>query len=914
MKKLIDFLCSAIFWVWNLTFLLLVYGGVLPNGAPYLIHDALAGEIPFTFIVSFAGLTITPVICTILGYRLRTQPILLLRLFYGVEAPIFALCLLRLFVIREMTPASIQILGSLALCIGALAIELLLGFAVRRRRLAWLQMASHSLMLIIGVYVGVLLAFYTVPALCVFIYGFFQFGWLQSLGDLFLSDRLSVVLWGTMMMFLFGLTCILFFAMPFVMVNLFLQSWWRAFSTFGNRYGSLKAGATTVGVAIAWFLLFSVLQQQPQTQAFELLNRPAQTDRDRQEILAHSDTIRAGLVNAYLAAYRYISPWNESNQLRQMYQEVFNLTQPQAQFWQDWHNHWLSPFLYNGSHHDAEKAAELYAQFFDAPIQKAERPAIQHALQSTLNRDETQAGLININQRIVRLAQQRVTVQEHGDWAEIELYEQYENATSNDQEIFYSFSLPESATITGLWLGDTAQLNRRFPFVVSPRGAAQQVYKEEVERSNVQPAADPALLEQVGPRQYRLRVFPIPAQLDPQHPGTLHLWLTYKTMQQESGWPLPQLTEKRNIFWTNNTIRQRGEKTIHLSEEEWLEPVLPRHRQKPSLHQIDLPSGDRIIARPLTDKDYRLPQAKRFAVVIDSSRSMSAHARELNDTVRWLTKQANQTDVDIYLTASEGGKPRRIDDLRQLKPDKITFYGSLQISQLLWQFAQLRGDTSYDAVLLLTDEGSYELSKDETERPAIASPLWAIHLGGKLPPAYDDATLEVIQRSRGGVSADLPEVMRRMATEASLGNSAASVVDGYAWLVEPADAQSTGTPANSESNMAPLAARQLLLKLSRDRDMTQLASLDEVHAIAKQTAIVTPYSSMLVLVNDQQRELLRLAEANRDRFNREVENGQDTLTQPGNPLNVSVPEPGDVFGLGVVAIAFLFVAKRKSRL
>ena len=48
---------------------------------------------------------------------------------------------------------------------------------------------------------------------------------------------------------------------------------------------------------------------------------------------------------------------------------------------------------------------------------------------------------------------QEATVTENGDWGTIKIHERYENATPEDQEIFYSFSLPESAAITGLWLG-----------------------------------------------------------------------------------------------------------------------------------------------------------------------------------------------------------------------------------------------------------------------------------------------------------------------------------------------------------------------------------------------------------------------------------------------------------------------------
>ena len=69
---------------------------------------------------------------------------------------------------------------------------------------------------------------------------------------------------------------------------------------------------------------------------------------------------------------------------------------------------------------------------------------------------------------------------------------------------------------------------------------------------------------------------------------------------------------------------------------------------------------------------------------------------------------------------------------------------------------------------------------------------------------------------------------------------------------------------------------------------------------------------MLVLVNDRQRELLRQAEAAADRFEREVEDGQDDLTDPSNPLNaVSVPEASSVICLGMI-VAGLMVLKRKQ--
>jgi putative PEP-CTERM system integral membrane protein len=107
----------------------------------------------------------------------------------------------------------------------------------------------------------------------------------------------------------------------------------------------------------------------------------------------------------------------------------------------------------------------------------------------------------------------------------------------------------------------------------------------------------------------------------------------------------------------------------------------------------------------------------------------------------------------------------------------------------------------------------------------------------------------------------------------------------------------------------------MVLGLSKEMDGKQIAQLDAIHAIAKTYKIVTPYSSMIVLVNDEQRKALKIAEAQKDRFNRKVEDGKE---QPNNPLNVSIPEPSMIIGLVAIAqgaapkaIALFLISRRQ---
>lgn len=915
MKKFVNILSHVIFWNWNLTFLTLVYVGILPYIGVELLQAIFNGEIQTEFLIPLLGLLIVPVICTLIGaIFLLKRPLELLRLFYGVEAPLILLCLLRLFILRELTAPSFLLLGTFVVCIVAFSIEIFKGFDRQRSAVAWVQMLTHSLMPIVGLYVGILALFYVVPTAAWMFAAFFSFGWLRDLISMLQYSPVGTIFWGLVSMFFFAISLTLFLGMPSLFAALYLKSARIIGKAFAVSYGKNRAIQVFLGVLTAWIIIFVGLQPQPQTYALKLLANPPQTDRERQELLDKSEQIKTGLVNAYLYAYRYLGTVAESNQIEAIYRDTFGFPKQINQALQNSFNWLLSPFLYQGSASDSDRSEKLYAEFFDTPLQKGENKAVQHALKSTAIVDDAKAGLLNLNQEKVWLKQQKVTVKERGDWADVELYEVYENQTFDVEEIFYSFSLPESAVITGLWLGDTNDLSKRFPFQVSPRGAAQKVYNAQVRRER---PVDPALLEQVGPRHYRLRAFPVPPRLtawqqengtQTQRPTQMHLWLTYKVMKDEKGWELPHLGEKRNIFWTDKTNRTYNEKTVGNLGENWLPEFIPATQSAPpQLHQVDFSEGYRLSAKPLQESDYVLPQGKQFALIVDTSRSMASHREELVKAFNWL-KQKGFSDTDVYVTATAGTKPERLADLKQFQPEKKVFYGTLQLKEMLGQFKQLAGNTTYDGILLVTDEGSYELSDDKQDVADLSAPLWLVHLGS-LPAAYDDKMVAAIQKSGGGVSTELPEALQRIATKAALGSTVVSVVDGYAWSIEPTTAQ-----ALPQKEFEPIAARMLIQGLSQLKNSEGLMQLDLMHSIAKTYEVVTPYSSMIVLVNDEQRKALKQAEASTDRFDRQVEDGKEQLNKPNNPFNVtSVPEPSMFAAWIVVAIALLFFFIRQRK-
>ncbi|MEG3924046.1 MULTISPECIES: TIGR02921 family PEP-CTERM protein [unclassified Microcoleus] len=958
-KQVFDGVFKTIFWLWNLTFLSIVYLGILPIIGVPLIMATIEGTIPLEFSLTMAATIAVPTVCTVIGAgRFGKQPLQLMRWFYGVEAPLFLLCLLRLFLLRELTPASSQIIATIALCIAAFSVEMLYGYLGKRenvqnifdsqnshnkqprffrligeKRSAWLQLGCHSLMVVVGIWAATLLIYYAVPVALYTLYGFFtvvieffKFTWVSAFWDMFRYGAWAwALIWLPLSFILFGLTCSLFVVMPSLYGFLYIHSGRKIWQSFAAQYGKNKALIGSLGVIAAWLAIFSALQQQPQVAALKMLATPPANDSSRQTLLAKSDMIRSGLVNAYLSPYRYLSTVGENNHIYEMYKNSLNLPDGAAKTLQNSYNFLMSPFLYQGSSADVEKAEKLYGEFFDTELQKGDTEAVKHAVQSTSNQEEAKAGLLNVSEEKVWLQSQEVTVKENGDWADVQLYEVYKNQTPNLQEVFYYFSLPESAAVTGVWLGDTGDLNKRFVFTVSPRGAAQQVYNQQVVER-----VDPALLEQIGPKQYRLRAFPIPAKrefIQTEGPTEMHLWLTYKVMRQPQGWAMPVLAEKRNIFWNQNTRRTIAGKDVKYSGKEaretWLPPFLPAVAQQAlTAQQALLPGGNIISAKPLADANYSLPQGKKFAVILDTSRSMAAESKEVKETFEWLkANEAGKNTVDLYVASAAGMPPKFVEDVRNFDATKVTFYGTIQLKDMLQQFAQLRGDKSYDTVFLVSDRHSYELSDDRKPKLSISAPLWTVHLGG-LPPGYDDATLKAIQDSGGGVATDMKEAMQRVATTAASGESTVSVVDGYAWSYakipqskKTAKSAAVAEPKNAgNEGFKPIAARQLITALSKQKSSNQLTQLDAMHAVAKNFKVVTPYSSMIVLVNDAQREQLKAAEAKSDRFDREVESGKEQLSKPNNPLNVSgVPEPEEWLLLTVGAIGLLAVFLRQRR-
>lgn len=938
-----------LFWAWHLIYTVLVFGMIVPYVAWPLINEVLKENVPLHYLFYAFIMALLPFVSMYLGAKFfRKDFRCLMKYFYGFEMPLLFFLTVQIITFRDSN------LGMSWLVINVIiALSVWFVFLWKQNKqdnnkennkesnkdnntLVWrdnpIAIVGSTLLAMVGLYFGLLFLILMMPVAVEFFIGLGQ-----VFSEVHFKDILTVfvnpLVWLAGIFIIFTMT--LFIALPVVMIYLYI----------GQFFRRLPSLLTPVRLAIVLVVIslnmgiFSYLNSQPQQAVFSLLEEKMDKPDLQTELLPHADEIKKGLLNAYLARYRYVSTKGLSRRINRIYRNTFKISDRLADIPQNIFNTLAMPFLYDGKNwNDIGKAQKSYESFFDTPIQKSEREAILSAVKHNweVSRDN-EAGLLDAANHYVHLNQQSIQVEENQGVATVVISQTLENLTYQLRETVLHFRLPDDAVLTGLWLSDDKKNLKKYSYASAPKGAAQSVYKAEVNRR-----VDPALLEQVGPYQYRLRVYPVPSKRDFEKPTEpLYVQFSYQTLihQEANGngddsrnnsgsekeyWPLPKVLEKRNLFWDKKTEQLVNGEKVNYSDLSGLFPqsLLISSKQ----HSLSAPTpiaykdGDNSIIAITRDKrNEKLPDSGHFAVLIDGSYSMTRYRDALMDSLAQLSE--SQAQFDLYFcreTCTDA-------------PDKYVFFGNSQTVDQLAAFSKRPHANNYDAILVLTDEGSYELAaKEKTNDLKLTPPLWLVHLGDSLPYAYDDNVLDLIYQSKGGVTQSLKEALIRsqiMVSKLQIDCGKETVIlsvnNNRIWAKINDSRYDCISGISTDSDIAnrglvKLVTAKKINYLSRTIntklvDNKQLDQLDAIHTLAKQQGIVTYYSSMLVLVNERQKEALKKAEEADDRFDREVENGKQSTTTPTDPFAVpSVPEPEEWTLLILVGV-FLSVAMFRRR-
>lgn len=970
-------LSYSIFWGYNLIFsifLILVFSNILSSSdRPTLTEILTFGHAPANTLLMVYIFFLTPFITMALGFftKLRNQPQSLIRLFFGFQIPLMGLAIIRIIFLRQLTPIVWIFFLSIMASVVGLLIHLLYPKVTSKLKETFL-MLSQQIGLLLTSY-AFLLAFFFLPIIIAFaLKDYINIrDMLRGLGDTLVHGGILMFLLTLFAMMLFLLTASFFTLGP---IGAFVTFWKTCSSLYKQlikTHGLNYARLTRYGMSFIFILVVVLLSIQANGNRYtNLLSqyRNASTFEEgqkvAQQLLNRETEIKENLVSSYLAQYRFLSD-NSMNILQTGYKNELGANEPTAKFIQIMFNNIALPFVYRGAfEEDIKKSAENYKEIFDNSIQKGELDTIANTLKATNTQDELKAGILDLNKKSVKIVNKIVNVTPYNDGllAKVTIEEEYENTTDQPQEVYYEFSLSDDAVLTELTLGPdlefganaadkptipTPQSQSSQPqssilptptpkmvddAVVAPKGAANITYEQQIFDRR-----DPALLEQAGPRQYKLRVFPIPVKPQTQDgrrqfgnaefisEKNQKVRYSYVTAINPQGIPLPILQEQRNVLSSSNVKYTFDGKEALITADN--QHIAITSQPCPTSSLSTLISNGQVVFVPHANnaklaglyscqdhfsKTDQTIQGQRIALLLDSS-----YSNKQKDWTEYLKKNfpidsllTNNT-VDLFFFNDKVSQKISLNSnllnqgLNTIPIGKTDRLGAL---------AQI--PNTYDAIFMTTDSSSFDGKPGNVSMTSKAR-IYLIHPENHIP-IYNDALSTAIFQSGGKVVGSgfeavqdlwLQKKMKEIVPEETI----LDVNEYGAWILQskPNIKNDSGSPFNQ------LAQKKLIIDMIKKTSSLNLEELDRLNSLSQSSFIVTPYSSMIVLVTeDQKRQLAEAMQAN-NRYQVAFDIGEEQLADPSGRgiLEVgAVPEPYEWLLIIVGSMLLCYFYREKFQL
>ncbi len=533
-KSVSSWLARLIFWGYNGFFLFMLFifiWGLFTKDLRTSFLDQLQ-QISLYQSLLLLVLVATPATSIYLALKnhLSRQPHQLAQLFFFLEVPLIGLTFI--FLSFDQAIPIIKLFALLALLIPILFFGYVKQIKVDNLPKTYLLTAIIQILLLIVGYFTLLYSFFSPIFLGYLAKSIFS-GIVSDFTDYIFTNFVSIsTLWEILYFLIiislaiFGLiivTLLIFlpYLLTYLFAKMFLQYRTRLLKYVDEQRTSVFIGLTTLAMLILTIGLSYQADISPYLSQLEQLST-ATTFEDKlhiaQQLQPHQSAIKQTLQDMNNYGRRY--PFHKNDRyLANAYQSVFRLDQTTANHLQSLFHTLAYPFVYWGPT-DSYQLRQNFTYLFgnpDAPTPSQPKPNVE-----LVSRD----------------VQAQTAYQDQ--LATITVTEEYTNKTYQQQQVIYEFSLPNSAVITDLRLGP----NLEFPGVIAPKGAASATYERELQRRR-----DPALLEQVGPRQYRLRVFPIPAKNDRTtlQGKNQKVQFTYIVNATSQGYTLPNYSKTQNI-------------------------------------------------------------------------------------------------------------------------------------------------------------------------------------------------------------------------------------------------------------------------------------------------------------------------------------------------------------------------------
>jgi len=893
---------QAVFWGYHLFyifFLILITFGLGQADFREDLWDSLREAGAFKVFL-FMSLLLTPILTavTAMKEKLYKNHAVLMRLFLFVEIPVILL----LFLALSVMPETMRIVWLFVPLV--LIAPVVLSVSMRpsmKRNMKVFYLGLIQLVMLTVVYLTSLYAFFTPPligAIAQQIFGSLFYDVSYQMSEMVVRPD-PFNLFGFLIQLAFGtfflIIGLLLLAIPYIASYLLVRKWWGINRTLETDFNGERLRAMGVSFGLLWFVLVIGLSYQPGAERYmekltALKTEDSFEKREQlaQDLLPHEKEVKTALLDLYEARNRYFFTKSDRT-IEEGYEDVLNWPPVLAEMMQQSFLTLAYPFTYQGETDQSNKAAEAYQYLFGHSIYDA-------SIQPT-----EPSKNVTLTYRTIT-----VTPGENGLSAEVTVEEELENTSFSDQEVVYEFSLPEESVITALKLGP----NLEFEGQLAPRGAARQTYEQEVNRRR-----DPALLEQTGNGHYRLRVFPVPAKNSSILSGKPQkVQFTYVTLLTPYGYGLPHYYLERNI--------KVGEDAIEVSSSgkpvkagDYVEAdaqVARRFCETDEVGALTL-NGEQV---SLVSNASVLPAfkdtlcingniiagsgSKRIALAYDVS-----YPHKDSDALSTITSAFRANShiltghvVDFYRFNDKVSQGNRLTMEGLDEAFNVVYFGDMDLIGLL----NTLKTQEYDA-LVIVSQSLFE----ERLTSAYTWPDFPVYLVSEAPPVMETQTIQKLLANGGGVYATLDEAFNRFLVKDALsaqnpiwtgllGHMKTSESD-WERQINPSLATTyfQGVTISEPTGIDKVMVRRYMdgvLMRVPNRIDTNIALLDATHQAALKAGVITPYSSYIALVNDQQQATLDRLSESYDRF-RTSESGPVPISGP----SIMLEQPRS-FGIG----------------
>lgn len=473
--------------------------------------------------------------------------------------------------------------------------------------------------------------------------------------------------------------------------------------------------------------------------------------------------------------------------------------------------------------------------------------------------------------------QTKIVPENNGVFASVTIEEEYENQTYQQQEVIYEFNLPPETVITDLKLGPSLE----FPGIVAPKGAAQRTYERELQKRR-----DPALLEQTGPNQYRLRIFPIPAKNDLTTLKGKRQKVSFSyTVGWDNGYALPIYTKKTNVYSDGSSLInvQKDGKLISAKDNE-IKVETPDSSRinlcNPQSTPLSLQANNtkaeilfhannpRLKVITCGQPDGWLPEMQKYRTAIIYDTSYANKQNNLLPELKKLIKNSrsdflDSAVIDLYKFNDKISQKERLTNgnidqlLNPIHFAKVPNFSS---------FAQI--EDKYDLAILISGK---DVSFAQLTNFPFSAPTKVYWVGdGPLPP-FNLETTSGIWQSGGGVTTTIEEALRTFLVKETVKQIADNTVPlSKYWSIQYNNLPESlpDSMFSETSSLAKEINKGLLLHFVTNQSrevVSDVTVMDQLNLAAKKVGIASPYSSLIALVNEQQLDRL---DSESDQYNR----------------------------------------------